>query len=75
MAEATHELVLGCDATMQLDRHFLQYALAWFASDKVAAVFGWINEGAKPTPANRCLRDTCFSPNSHRNGLLRGGAP
>jgi hypothetical protein len=53
MSEAKHEVVLGCDATMELDRHFLRYALAWFATDKVAAVFGWIDEGAKPTAANR----------------------
>jgi hypothetical protein len=53
MSEAKHEVVLGCDATMQLDQHFLKNALAWFSSDKVAAVFGWINEGAKSTVANR----------------------
>jgi glycosyltransferase involved in cell wall biosynthesis/SAM-dependent methyltransferase len=53
MSEAQHELVLGCDATMQLDRHFLKSALAWFSNDKVAAVFGWINEAAEPTVANR----------------------
>jgi glycosyltransferase involved in cell wall biosynthesis len=53
MAEARYEIVLGCDATMELDRHFLKNALPWFASDKVAAVFGWIDEGAKSTVANR----------------------
>jgi len=53
MAEAKYEVVLGCDATMQLDPHFLRTALVWFTSDNVAAVFGRIIEGAKPTVANR----------------------
>jgi glycosyltransferase involved in cell wall biosynthesis len=53
MVEAQHELVLGCDATLILDRYFLEKALPWFQSERVAAVFGWIKEAAKPTPANR----------------------
>jgi glycosyltransferase involved in cell wall biosynthesis len=53
MTDAIHEIVLGCDATMQLDRNFLRDALVWFTSDKVAAVFGQINEGGRPTVSNR----------------------
>jgi glycosyltransferase involved in cell wall biosynthesis len=53
MLEARHEIVLGCDATMQLDQHFLKNALPWFTNDRVAAVFGSIKEGAKSTVANR----------------------
>jgi glycosyltransferase involved in cell wall biosynthesis len=54
MAEARHELVLGCDATLTLDSHFLENALPWFTSgDRVAAVFGWVDEQAAGTVANR----------------------
>ncbi len=53
MVEAQHELVLGCDATLALDRRFLENALRWFRSERVAAVFGWIKDAAKPTAANR----------------------
>jgi GT2 family glycosyltransferase/SAM-dependent methyltransferase len=53
MVEAKHEIVLGCDATIKLDRHFLKNALPWFTNNRVAAVFGSIKEGAKPTVANR----------------------
>jgi glycosyltransferase involved in cell wall biosynthesis len=45
MAEALHGLVLGCDATMILDRYFLQNALPWFSNDQVAGVFGRVNDG------------------------------
>ncbi|MEA3148286.1 MAG: hypothetical protein QOI53_3917 [Verrucomicrobiota bacterium] len=60
MAEARHELVLGCDATLTLDRHFLENALPWFAGDQVAAVFGWVNEQAAGTLANRWRRRHLF---------------
>jgi glycosyltransferase involved in cell wall biosynthesis len=53
MAEARHDLVLGCDATLTLDSHFLEHALPWFAGDQVAAVFGQINESSTQTVANR----------------------
>jgi glycosyltransferase involved in cell wall biosynthesis len=53
MAEAKYELVLGCDATLRLDRNFLERALPWFENPKVAAVFGWVNEAALSTAANR----------------------
>jgi glycosyltransferase involved in cell wall biosynthesis len=53
MQEARFELVLGCDASLVLDRDFLSRALPWFDDDSVAAVFGWIKEAGSPTVANR----------------------
>lgn len=53
MKEARFELVLGCDASLVLDREFLSRALPWFDDDRVAAVFGWIKEGGSATVANR----------------------
>jgi GT2 family glycosyltransferase len=53
MAEAQHELVLGCDATLLLDRDFIERALPWFDDAKVAAVFGWVKEEASSKAANR----------------------
>jgi glycosyltransferase involved in cell wall biosynthesis len=53
MAKAQHELVLGCDATAILDRHFLAYALPWFSNNRVAAVFGRVNGGATFRTADR----------------------
>jgi GT2 family glycosyltransferase len=53
MQEARFELVLGCDASLVLDRDFLSRALTWFDDDRVAAVFGWIKEAGSPTVANR----------------------
>jgi glycosyltransferase involved in cell wall biosynthesis len=53
MAEAKHELVLACDATLRLDRNFLEAALSWFADAKVGATFGWVKEAARSTAANR----------------------
>jgi glycosyltransferase involved in cell wall biosynthesis len=53
MAEARHELVLGCDATLVLDRYFLEKALPWFSNDQVAGVFGRINAGTSLRVADR----------------------
>jgi cellulose synthase/poly-beta-1,6-N-acetylglucosamine synthase-like glycosyltransferase len=53
MQEAKFELVLGCDASLVLDRDFLFHALPWFNDNKVAAVFGWIKEAGSPTVSNR----------------------
>jgi glycosyltransferase involved in cell wall biosynthesis len=53
MQEAKFELVLGCDASLVLDRHFISHALPWFDDEKVAAVFGWIKEAGSPTISNR----------------------
>jgi len=53
MQEANFELVLGCDASLVLDRDFLSHALPWFDDEKVAAVFGWIKEAGPPTASNR----------------------
>ena len=46
MAKARHELVLGCDATTILDRNFLENALPWFTSGRIAGVFGHLSGGA-----------------------------
>jgi GT2 family glycosyltransferase len=53
MAGTKEDLVLGCDATLRLDRHFVERALPWFDDAKVAAVLGWVKEQAPSTPANR----------------------
>jgi glycosyltransferase involved in cell wall biosynthesis len=53
MAEALHELVLGCDATVILDRNFLERALPSFSNDRVAAVFGRVNGGPPVGVADR----------------------
>jgi len=53
MREAQFGMVLGCDASLVLDRDFLSRALPWFDDDTVAAVFGWIKEAGSPTVANR----------------------
>src|SRR5271165_688023 len=61
MQEANFELVLGCDASLVLDRDFLSHALPWFDEDKVAAVFGWIKEAGSPTVSNRWRGRHLFS--------------
>jgi GT2 family glycosyltransferase len=66
MKEARFELVLGCDASLVLDRDFLARALPWFDDDRVAAVFGWIKEAGPPTVANRWRGRHLF-----RSDLLR----
>jgi glycosyltransferase involved in cell wall biosynthesis len=53
MAEAQHELVLGCDATLILDRFFLENALPWFNDDQIAAVFGRVHGQAVVSAADR----------------------
>jgi glycosyltransferase involved in cell wall biosynthesis len=53
MQEANFDLVLGCDASLMLDRDFLSRALPWFDEEKVAAVCGWIKEAGPPTASNR----------------------
>jgi GT2 family glycosyltransferase len=53
MQEAKFELVLGCDASLILDRNFLSLALPWFEDKKTAAVFGWIKEAGTPKASNR----------------------
>ena len=53
MAEALHELVLGCDATLILARCFLEKALPWFSSDRLAGVFGRVNGGTALRVADR----------------------
>jgi glycosyltransferase involved in cell wall biosynthesis len=53
MEQARFELVLGCDASLVLDRNFLGRALPWFNDPRVAVVFGWVKEVGSPTVANR----------------------
>jgi glycosyltransferase involved in cell wall biosynthesis len=53
MAEALHELVLGCDASLILDRCFLENALPWFRNDLLAGVFGRVNGGSLLSVADR----------------------
>jgi len=53
MQEARYELVLGCDASLQLDRAFLSLALPWFEDESVAAVFGRIIEAGLSTASSR----------------------
>jgi GT2 family glycosyltransferase len=53
MAQAQHDLVLGCDATLRLDPNFVERTLPWFDDAKVAAVFGWVREEASSKAANR----------------------
>jgi glycosyltransferase involved in cell wall biosynthesis len=53
MAEAKHELVVACDATLVLDPNFIEQALPWFAESNVAAVFGWVKEGNARPHVNR----------------------
>jgi len=53
MAEAQHELVLGCDATLILDRYFLEKALPWFSNAQIAGVFGRVRGGAALSVADR----------------------
>jgi glycosyltransferase involved in cell wall biosynthesis len=66
MKEAKFELVLGCDATLVLDRDFLSRALPWFDDKKVAAVFGCIKEAGSPTVSNRWRGRHLFRSNMER---------
>src|SRR5215471_16169083 len=53
MTVARSELVLGCDASLELDRNFLENAMPWFREPSVAAVFGYVKEAGPPSAANR----------------------
>jgi glycosyltransferase involved in cell wall biosynthesis len=53
MAEATHDIVLSCDATVVLDRRFLEKALPWFDDARVGGVFGRPTQGRAETTADR----------------------
>jgi Glycosyltransferases, probably involved in cell wall biogenesis len=53
IAHAQYDLVLGCDASLRLDRNFVERALPWFDDAQVAAVFGWVKEEVSSTAANR----------------------
>jgi glycosyltransferase involved in cell wall biosynthesis len=66
MQEANFELVLGCDASLVLDRDFLSHALPWFDDKNVAAVFGWIKEAGSPTVSNRWQGRHLFRSNMER---------
>jgi cellulose synthase/poly-beta-1,6-N-acetylglucosamine synthase-like glycosyltransferase len=66
MNRANSELVLGCDATLTLDTHFLEYALPWFRNDQVVAVFGWVRDDSVCTVANRWRRRHLFKSHLER---------
>ena len=51
--EARNDLVLGCDATVVLPDRFVELALPYFKSDKVAAVCGHFVERRNDTVARR----------------------
>jgi GT2 family glycosyltransferase len=77
MAEAEHQLVLACDATLRLDRSFLQSALPWFVEAKVGATFGWVKDAAPSTVAHRWRARHLFksdiSKNASRKADLAAG--
>ena len=52
-AAATSEFVLGCDASLELDRNFLANAMPWFREPSVAAVFGRVKEAGPASAATR----------------------
>jgi GT2 family glycosyltransferase len=53
MKEARAEFVLGCDASLELDKEFLTIAMPWFGDPSVAAVFGRVKEAGSSSAANR----------------------
>jgi GT2 family glycosyltransferase len=53
MSEATHELVLSCDAAVVLEDRFVEKALPWFNDPSVAAVVGKITQRPPRTTAER----------------------
>jgi glycosyltransferase involved in cell wall biosynthesis len=67
MQEAKFELVLGCDASLVLDRNFLSHALPWFDGEKIAAVFGWIKEVGSLTVSNPWRGRHLFRSNMERS--------
>ena len=53
MTEARTEFVLGCDASLEVDRNFLANAMPWFREPSVAAVFGRVKEAGPAGAATR----------------------
>jgi cellulose synthase/poly-beta-1,6-N-acetylglucosamine synthase-like glycosyltransferase len=53
MTAAISEFVLGCDASLVLDRNFLANAMPWFADPSVAAVFGRVKEAGPASATTR----------------------
>jgi glycosyltransferase involved in cell wall biosynthesis len=53
MTEATHDLVLCCDATNVLEPAFVEKARSWMADPQVAAVFGRITQAPSTNVAER----------------------
>jgi glycosyltransferase involved in cell wall biosynthesis len=74
MEVADNEFVLCCDSSKSLDTGFLERALTWFDNDKVAAVFGSINQVSASTVADRWRGRHLFkmgaSHEASRNGSL-----
>jgi glycosyltransferase involved in cell wall biosynthesis len=77
MVEARHEFVLGCDATLILDRSFLEKALPWFRNDRIAGVFGRIRGGRAASVADRWrdrhLFQTCVTLEVRHHASLATG--
>lgn len=79
MREAAHELVLCCDATIALERLFVERAQHWFNDPKVAAVFGRLTQPEARSTAERWRGRHLFrigQPTGpcHRVSLMTGGA-
>jgi glycosyltransferase involved in cell wall biosynthesis len=53
MMEASHELVLGCDAGVVLSPNFIERALSWMDDDKVAGVQGHVVQPPPKTAVER----------------------
>lgn len=60
ISEAAHDLVLSCDATNAIPTDFVERALPWFDSDKVAAVFGRMWQEDDSTAAQRWRKRHLF---------------
>jgi GT2 family glycosyltransferase len=74
LAYATGDLVLGCDATMLLHPSFLETALPWFKDNRVAAVFGWIKNGGRPTLGNRWRGRHLFRSDESSPEVIHGAS-
>jgi glycosyltransferase involved in cell wall biosynthesis len=79
LLEASHPLVLGCDATMALPPDFLERALPWFQDPAVAAVMGRVGVAESPGAVDRWRARHLFKTEApavvhERASLATGGA-
>ena len=78
MSEASCELVLACDATNAIPPDFVERALPWFESDKVAAVFGRMSQRNNRNTVSRwrarhlLLIDVDFATDRHAPLITQG---